>query len=93
MSYTSWKCGNILRGFTFFKARNVKEAWKIGCKRINISYPSMGKAGRTIELYEEVVISILRSETYPKEQEIEYRLRVHGHSKEGLYKEEGVQDD
>lgn len=45
-SWKKWEIGNPLRGYFYFKARTIEEAWEKGCKIFNQAYPS--KKGRQI---------------------------------------------
>lgn len=52
-NWKTYRIGNGLRGHHIFKARSVKEAWKVGCRLFNEAFPTPN--GRIIYLDEKRV--------------------------------------
>jgi len=67
-AWKEYRLGNALRGHYYFKARSLKEAWKIGCNRFNQGYPSDSNVGRLVYLEQKFFSSLVPTTKWVKEQ-------------------------
>lgn len=67
-AWKEYRLGNALRGHCYFKARNLKEAWKTGCRQFNQDCQSDGNVGRLVYLEQKCFAGFVPTTKWVKEQ-------------------------
>lgn len=62
-TWKQYQLGNGLRGMYQYKARSIKEAWDIGCRRFNRGFPTKSPSGRsvTMEVWDNTTLPMLKT--------------------------------